>query len=594
MQRILTSEQEQWLQRERRLLADLRELAVRLEAPAGDLALLQQSQAQLDELFLLVVVGEFNAGKTAFLNALLGERLLKEGVLPTTSQIQLLRHSSQPSRAAVSPDQVEIGLSVEWLREINLVDTPGTNAVLQDHQLLTEHFIPRSDLVLFVTSADRPFSESERQLLLRIRGWGKKIVLVINKIDLVEDVADQRQIVEFVAQNGAQLLGEPPRVFPISARLALEAKQAQGGGPLAQNELWQRSRFGELERYLLAALDASERLHLKLSAPLGVAGQLSGAYRQRVDGRAAVLRGDFAAIDHTEAQLVAYEADQRRDFKYHLSHVDNILYEMAERGDRFFNETLRFERLFDLVNSDKVRAEFERAVVAGTSLAVERQVSDLIDWIVASDYRQWQAVMGYLSQRAAAHTDKMVGQVGGSFELNRQALLGSVGRAAQRVVDSYDPQAESLKLTQQVQATLMQTAAVEAGALGLGTLLVAVLNTTLLDITGVLGASALAVLGFYVLPYRRSRLKQELRRAIGALRSQLAESLERQFEKELADSLQRLRASIAPYTRFVRVEREKLEAVGGELDRLQQELAALRVVTARVLPGTELPRSSHG
>ena len=594
MQRILTSEQEQWLQRERRLLADLRELAVRLEAPAGDLALLQQSQAQLDELFLLVVVGEFNAGKTAFLNALLGERLLKEGVLPTTSQIQLLRHSSQPPRAAVSPDQVEIGLSVEWLREINLVDTPGTNAVLQDHQLLTEHFIPRSDLVLFVTSADRPFSESERQLLLRIRGWGKKIVLVINKIDLVEDVADQRQIVEFVAQNGAQLLGEPPRVFPISARLALEAKQAQGGGPLAQNELWQRSRFGELERYLLAALDASERLHLKLSAPLGVAGQLSGAYRQRVDGRAAVLRGDFAAIDHTEAQLVAYEADQRREFKYHLSHVDNILYEMAERGDRFFNETLRFERLFDLVNSDKVRAEFERAVVAGTSLAVERQVSDLIDWIVASDYRQWQAVMGYLSQRAAAHTDKMVGQVGGSFELNRQALLGSVGRAAQRVVDSYDPQAESLKLTQQVQATLMQTAAVEAGALGLGTLLVAVLNTTLLDITGVLGASALAVLGFYVLPYRRSRLKQELRRAIGALRSQLAESLERQFEKELADSLQRLRASIAPYTRFVRVEREKLEAVGGELDRLQQELAALRVVTARVLPGTELPRSSHG
>ncbi len=594
MQRILTSEQEQWLQRERRLRADLRELAVRLEAPAGDLALLQQSQAQLDELFLLVVVGEFNAGKTAFLNALLGERLLKEGVLPTTSQIQLLRHSSQPSRAAVSPDQVEIGLSVEWLREINLVDTPGTNAVLQDHQLLTEHFIPRSDLVLFVTSADRPFSESERQLLLRIRGWGKKIVLVINKIDLVEDVADQRQIVEFVAQNGAQLLGEPPRVFPISARLALEAKQAQGGGPLAQNELWQRSRFGELERYLLAALDASERLHLKLSAPLGVAGQLSGAYRQRVDGRAAVLRGDFAAIDHTEAQLVAYEADQRREFKYHLSHVDNILYEMAERGDRFFNETLRFERLFDLVNSDKVRAEFERAVVAGTSLAVERQVSDLIDWIVASDYRQWQAVMGYLSQRAAAHTDKMVGQVGGSFELNRQALLGSVGRAAQRVVDSYDPQAESLKLTQQVQATLMQTAAVEAGALGLGTLLVAVLNTTLLDITGVLGASALAVLGFYVLPYRRSRLKQELRRAIGALRSQLAESLERQFEKELADSLQRLRASIAPYTRFVRVEREKLEAVGGELDRLQQELAALRVVTARVLPGTELPRSSHG
>jgi len=210
MQRILTGEQEQWLQRERRLLADLRELAVRLEAPAGDLALLQQTQAQLDELFLLVVVGEFNAGKTAFLNALLGERLLKEGVLPTTSQIQLLRHSSQPSRAAVSPGQVEIGLSVEWLREINLVDTPGTNAVLQDHQLLTEHFIPRSDLVLFVTSADRPFSESERQLLLRIRAWGKKIVLVINKIDLAPYVGAS---LEVMAQDARKMRGERPFVF---------------------------------------------------------------------------------------------------------------------------------------------------------------------------------------------------------------------------------------------------------------------------------------------------------------------------------------------------------------------------------------------
>ncbi|MFO7631234.1 MAG: hypothetical protein R6W76_01785, partial [Caldilinea sp.] len=178
--------------------------------------------------------------------------------------------------------------------------------------------------------------------------------------------------------------------------------------------------------------------------------------------------------------------------------------------------------------------------------------------------------MEYLNQRSSQHADQIVGKVGSEFEFNRQNLLASVGREAQRVVDSYDPQAESLKLAQQVQSALVQTAAVEAGALGLGAILVAVLNTTLLDVTGLLGAGALAALGFYVLPYRRNRLKQELREAIGALRGQLNEALTRQFERELADGMQRMREAIAPYTRFVRVEREKLERVSDEMERLRR------------------------
>ncbi|MFO7631233.1 MAG: dynamin family protein [Caldilinea sp.] len=390
MQRILTAEQDQLIRRERSLLEDLRVLLVRLGAPEDDLAMLKRSLHQLDELFLLVVVGEFNAGKTAFLNALLGERLLSEGVLPTTSQIQVLRYGAQKSEDVTGDDVLVIHLPVEWLQEINLVDTPGTNAVIQRHQEITEHFVPRSDLVLFVTSADRPFSESERLLLQRIREWGKKIVIVVNKIDLIERDEDRRQIVDFVAQNGAQLLGATPRIFPASARLALTAKeqQRQNGLALEKNDLWTRSHFGELERYILSALDATERLRLKLENPIGVADHLSGHYRHIIDNRSNVLKDDFAALDRIEAQLEAYEVDMRRDFKYHLSHVDNVLYAMAERGDRFFDETMRIGRVFDLVNGEKVRAEFERTVVADTSRAVEQQVSDLIDWMVERDYRQ--------------------------------------------------------------------------------------------------------------------------------------------------------------------------------------------------------------
>lgn len=584
MQRVLTAEQDRVLRRERELLADLRVQLARLDASEDDLTLLLTSQKQLEELFLLVVVGEFNAGKSAFLNALLGDRYLKEGVTPTTVQINLLRYGPGPEviQERLESEVVRFYLPVSWLQEVNLVDTPGTNAVIQRHQEITEHFVPRSDLVLFVTSADRPFSESERQFLVRIRQWGKKIVIVLNKIDLLEDADELAQVVDFVRTNGRQLLGSEPQIFPVSARLALKAKLAthlngkEVSGDLSRDPQWGQSRFAALEEFIRTSLDSTERVRLKLDNPLGVAGQLLTTYREIIANRQALLRDDFQTLDVIDDQLAAYQVDMRRDFGYQKDRVDNVLYAMMERGDRFFDDTLRITRILELINAEKMRGEFERVVVADTSREIEQYVGELIDWMVDKDYRQWQAVMEYLNRRVTEHADRMVGTVGGEFDFNRQKLLASVGRSAREVVDSYDRSAEALKLGREVQRAIIQTAAVEVGALGLGAVLVALLQTTLLDVTGVLGASAVAALGLYVLPYRRQRIKADLRMRINDLRERLDAAMSRQFNGELQDSVQRIKEAIAPYTRFVRVEREKLDLLDGELSRLHTELAALR------------------
>ncbi|MCC9074680.1 dynamin family protein [Litorilinea aerophila] len=583
MQRILNQEYDQLIRRERALLENLRVLLARIDAPDEDLDLLKRSLQQLEELFLLVVVGEFNAGKTAFINALLGKRLLEEGVTPTTSRIHLLRYGDPPGQEPSGDDYLIVHVPVEWLREINVVDTPGTNAVIQRHQQITEHFIPRSDLVLFVTSADRPFSESERLFLERIRQWGKKVVIVVNKIDLIEEPADREQILAFVRENARELLGTEPEIFAVSARLAL---QARNGADAPDPRLWQASQFGPLEEYILRRLDAGERLRLKLENPIGVAAHLIDRYSELVRRRQELLRGDFETLDVIEEQLAAYQEDMRRDFKYQSSRVDNVLYAMAERGDRFFDETLRLGRILDLVNAEKVRGEFERQVVGDTSREIERHVNELIDWLVDRDYRQWRDIMEYLNRRATQHADRIVGQMGSDFEFNRQAMIASVGRAAQQVVEGYDREAESLKLAQEVQRAIIQTAAVEAGALGLGALLVALLQTTLLDITGILGASAVAALGLYVLPYRRSKVKAALRERINELRAQLNAALTRQFEDELGRSVQRIREAIAPYTRFVRVEREKLERLERDLQAARQELAEIRRLLQAAAPAS--------
>ena len=98
LRRFLTPNEEELLQTERRQLVSLRLPLANLEASNDDLAVLDRALLQLDELFLLVIVGEFNSGKSAFINAMLGHRFLVEGVTPTTAQIHILKYGDEAAR----------------------------------------------------------------------------------------------------------------------------------------------------------------------------------------------------------------------------------------------------------------------------------------------------------------------------------------------------------------------------------------------------------------------------------------------------------------------------------------------------------------
>jgi small GTP-binding protein len=570
LRRILDRNQDELLAENRRLLADLQQALARFDASAEDQATLKRSALQLDELFLLVVAGEFNAGKSAFINALLGDKILEEGVTPTTTHVHVIKHGAAVSRTPLETALDVLTAPVELLRDINIVDTPGTNAIHREHEAITREFVPRSDMVLFVTSADRPFTESERGFLQGIRDWGKKIVMVINKIDTVETEEDVVRIVGFVAENARLLLGFAPEIFPVAARLALRAKTA---GDAA---LLETSRFEALERYIVDTLDEKERVRLKLMNPLGVAEHLSGRYVEITDGRLSLLQEDFAAIEDIERQMALFQEDMRREFRFRLADVDNVLREFENRGIQFFDDTMRLARVIDLLNKSKMKADFERTVVADLPARIEKRVAEIIDWLVSSELRQWQAVTEHLALRRQQHADRIVGQVGRSFDFDRMRLLESVGRAAQRSVETYDRERESSRLADSVQMAVATTALAEVGAIGLGALLTHLAVTAAADFTGILAAGTVAVLGFFIIPNRRRDAKKDLTQKIEAMREQLMSSLTGQFDREVEGSLRRIDESIGPYTRFVRSERDHLGAAREELNAVTQGLRALR------------------
>jgi signal recognition particle receptor subunit beta len=572
LRRVLDDAQEELLAEERRLLAALDETLARFEEAADDRKTLRRSALQLDELFLLVVAGEFNSGKSAFVNALVGSPLLAEGVTPTTTRIQLLRYGPAPAAPPTLPADPALDVvtaPLELLREIHIVDTPGTNAIHREHEAITRDFVPRSDLVLFVTSADRPFTESERAFLQGIREWGKKVVLAINKIDILDSPAAVDEVRAFVAEHAAALLGAAPDVFPVSARQAQRAKAA-GDAALAA-----ASRFAALEDYIVGTLDERQRLRLKLLNPIGIAGRLAARYRETAAARLALLAGDVAAIDDVERQLALYREDMAREFRFRLADVAGVLQELEARGMQFFDDTLRLGRIFDLLNKARVKAEFGARVVGDAPRRIDRRVHETIDWMIASDLRQWQAVMEHVGRRRRQHDDRIVGEVGGAFELDRERLLGSVGRAAQDAVERWDQEGEATRLAEAVQGAVASTALVEVGAIGLGALVAHVLAGAAADATGVLAASVVAVLGLFIIPSRRQAAKRELRAKIAAVREQLMAALTGQFDRELERGLRRIDEAIAPYTRFVRAEGRRLGDAAEELDLLAARLDAL-------------------
>ncbi len=572
MDTILDEPQEALLKQTRHILGQLRDVLASSSAATDDRTALADSLRQLDELFLLVIAGEFNSGKSSFINALLGHSgLLAEGVTPTTSHIHLLKYGETVTQTPREKGIWVHTAPVSWLRNINIVDTPGTNAILREHEMLTADFIPRSDLVLFLTSADRPFTESERAFLARIRDWGKKIVLLINKIDILDNQTEVEKVMEFVREAGKRLIGEIAAIFPISAKLAQKAK---GGEP----RLWGGSGFEPLERFIEETLDDRGRFRLKLLNPLGVGQKLVKKQLDVVRKDLEGLSEDTTLLGDIETQQRYYQDDMQRQFTARLSEIENLIYGIEKRGNSFFDETIRLGRITDLIQTGKIKEHYEAQVIGDTPQQIETRVGELVDWMVEQDLRQWSAVAEHLAQRRQHHEDRIIGQGGpreGTLAYDRQRLVDSIGKTVQTAIENYDNEGEAVRLAESARMAVVEASLAGVGV-GVGVAIALAVQVVWVDVTGIVAGLAAATLGLLILPMRRRKAKQELEQKLADLRRQLINSLTEQFNREMRRAFQRIDNSIAPFSRFVRAEKDRLTEQEKQLTELESHILSLR------------------
>jgi hypothetical protein len=384
-------------------------------------------------------------------------------------------------------------------------------------------------------------------------------------------------VIRFVSDHARELLGTTPEIFPVSARHAMRRKlAASGDGDAPQTAVIPGDKFEELEDYIANTLDQKERLRLKLLNPIGIGTRVIATSRATIKSRREVLSADLQTIEDIEGQLDVYRADLEREFEFRLAEVDNILQQFENRGMTFFDDTLRVGRIPDLLNKARVQREFERDVVADVPQQIEKQVQDLIDWMVASELRQWQAVTEHVNRRAKEHEGRMMGGETSGFQYDRKKLIDTVGRAANKAVQSYDREREAAAMADGVRTAVAGAALAQAGAIGLGAMVAALATTTAADVTGIVAAGTIAVLGMFVIPSKRKQAKSQLRDRIERMRSDLMTGLRSQFQKEVDRSVRGVMDAIAPYTRFVRAESEKLTGIDRELEEIGSHLTQIR------------------
>lgn len=518
--RILSPE----LKRQFDTLRTLLQRALWLAERCADIEATQILRARLTNLqaaALLVIVGEVKAGKSSFINALLREDVCEVAPGPCTVRIQELVYGAERRVEALGESWQRIALPKEVLREITMVDTPGTNSIVKDHQTITENYIPQSDLVVFVFSAVNPHTKSAWELLTLIKKeWHRKVVFVLQQ----SDRASQRELttnLEHVRQYAHDRQVENPIVFTLSAKREME------GIP--------ENAFVEFRNFLQNTIACGEAWRMKVE-------QSYQTIRSVMTRLLAQLRAEKTAVDDERAfyqnLLCQVDAREEKARGLKLLIVDKLAatYDtLARQSEDEFAKGLRVGNLFRRAVPflrDKDTDAWLRDLKAGFEKSARKEMKVEAAQVSMDLFNEMRAMMDELTQSIARRQERIRADV---MFPKTSDQVGTLQRL-QAKLDGVRVD-ENILHGKVAETTDVRKLAVAGSLLAaLGVIIAALSPILWLDITGgiFLGTGIfLVAVGLF---WRRTSVMKDFKQRLGDSQQQFRDRLDSEFS-EIFDRL---------------------------------------------------------
>lgn len=591
----LLSHYEAIRRQEHEQITELLEVLGRVDGlPEGQMEQARDALFHTNHPFLMVLVGPFGSGKSSVINALLGEEVTEVGPIPTTDRIVILRHGEDVQRSRTG-DIETIFHPSPLLENLSLVDTPGLESVFKTHDEVTRRFLHRADVVLLVMIATQVLTASNLEYLQQLRSYGKRVVMVVNQVDVLNP-EEREQVREFVLEQARLQLDVEPQIWLVSAREALAAQRETPRDEI----LWDESGFADIEEYIQETLGDVERAHQKLETPLQISQNVTKTALGLVQAQQASLDVHRKTAANIAAQIEQARREQRQTVDSTLSEIDATWREASARGGEAISDLFQFSRgikLFfgglgemfglgglmrrfggrtrveNVLDEHRVQETFARIPPLVDKLGPRLESRDLQDIDDLVDYTR-----GAVKDLPPTLADKVIGRIQTPLRYDAHFVRDVRDRLDELLRDSQRFELERLDRT--LRSTLVLLALWEILVLGLLIVIgVTAFSGTTPDaaqILLVLGLGLILIIaGLALVPLRGWLLRRAYQRRLNENREEYLRLLRDAADELLAYGVQLRQDATAPFTRLVESQSELLDALRDDL--LAQQHALMRI-----------------
>jgi len=501
------------------LVKDLQQLSQEIGHP--ELALMVgELRNRMSEPFMFVIVGEVKAGKSSFVNALLESKqeICAVAPQPMTDTVQQILYGEKPETVVVNPYLKKVFLPIDILRDIAVVDTPGTNSIVAHHQEITEKFIPASDLVIFVFEAKNPYRQSAWDFFDFIHhDWHKKIIFVLQQKDLLspEDLAvNERGLHDFALKKGIA----QPIIFATSAKAELDGH-------------FDQSNFSTVRDYIRTHVTGGRGAALKLKNNLATSHHILERLRTGLDTRTAQFKADSAFRSDIEQTL----DNQEKKSNHHVKLLIENLLNGYDRITRQVGEELASGLSFPALLKRSIMGIFSKqASITDWLNDLSKQLelklnaelrNKLNDGVVdLADTVQQMAKMIDLKIRAADSVVKSDSYIFETISEKRAGVMKELQEAFARFMSRSENFNDGRLFPEK--AAVSPNIAAGSGAAIIGLVLAGVTKMTVFDITGGILTGVGVLFAGFTARAQRSKIVQGYETEIAGGRTQMEEALE--------------------------------------------------------------------